>query len=668
MSRSTVGLLGLMLALLALFFWNRIETTAPPVPSQGATAQAPALPQVGLDDVTLAAYPGRVADAADRLGGFRDVLDRMTTELMEDLGIDLHIVTVADPHTTIERLADAIFERRQISRVAPTGGMLIVLNAARSEARIEVSYDLEGAFTDAFLGSLAELQLAPYASYRFSGMAVMDVVSILQDTGYLQALRGNLELDPGYRGRQGYLDAASYLSGGGGAQTEIPDLSADLDFKAKVPVKRRARYAPARDPVESAEAYIRVLSDWAGDPTLELFTPGTRIMRRGYPFAPFEAMERAERMKATRPWWVETEGDRAVVFSNRASRVKFALPLHRIDGTWKVDLVEKWKNLFTGKSRNPIVNNANTPYYFAFRKIGTADPLDMAAWDIGDRALEDVVDRLREVTQEDGSPLTHFLLAELLWRNCFLALEAFEHYESAVRLAPDSYLFLETLGDRSAYIGFNEMAVDAYSRMGNTALLKLARAHQQAGNNKEALKAVEREIGRDPLNLAALRRLEPLLREAGRSVEANTLSKRIDTLTSDSKLTTVPITVAFNPPRPVFNTREPTVVGDVVVYDHSQFALTLTNPTKRPVQVHRVKVMSRGTASTSGLGDIKMQMNFPRSDYVLRPGESAVTDRTWGFVIDTKHQQISYVVEFCWTQLDVQNNRCRFARVDTLPE
>ena len=191
MSRTTITLLGLLVAVLALFFWNRVSVSPPERPAAGQSAQpaAPEAPSViGLEDVTLETHPERVVDAAARLGGFRDILDGMTEGFIDDLGIDLHVVTLSDPEAMIEELADAIFERRKIGREAQTGGLLIVLNAARSEARIEVSYALEGAFTDGFLGSLARLQLAPYASYTFSGMAVMDVVSMLKDAAYLQEL------------------------------------------------------------------------------------------------------------------------------------------------------------------------------------------------------------------------------------------------------------------------------------------------------------------------------------------------------------------------------------------------------------------------------------------------------------------------------------------------
>jgi tetratricopeptide (TPR) repeat protein len=664
-------LLGLLAAVSGFFLWNRISLSPAETPKAGQSAKPPASDgrrAIGLDDVSLEAHPQRVVDAANRLGGFRDILADMTQGFMEDLGIDLHVVTLSDPEAAIEELADAVFAQRKIGREAPTGGMLIVLNAARSEARIGVSYALEGAFTDGFLGSLARLQLAPYASYTFSGMAVMDVVMMLKDAAYIQAMRGNLELAPDYRQRQAYLDAAEFLSGGAGAQTRIAEIPADLDLKAAVPPELRGRYAPSKDPAKSVEAYVRVLSDWAGDPTLELFTPGSRMMRKGYPFAPFEAMRRAEKLEASRPWRIEVEGDRAVALSDNAARGFVPVPMHRIEGTWRIDLVETWKNLFTGDGRDPVLMNANTPYYFAYRELGTADFRDMAAWELGDHDLEDVVAKLEAATEGSHAALAHFLLAELLWRNCFLSMDAFAHYEEAVKLAPSAPLFSETLGDRASYVGFKELAVVSYSRLKSRGWLKLAAAYERSGDTKRAINTLKMELERDPFEVDALRELEPLLRSTGHGAEANEVAEALADLESGSGLRAAPVVVEFEPAHPLLNTSEPTLVGKTVVYDHSEFSLTLRNSTEQPIEVDQFKVLTHGTENATGLGEIKDWLVFPRQDHILNPGESAVVDhRTWGFVIDTKHDQLRYIVDYCWKAVEQDVRRCRFAWADVFP-
>src|SRR5262249_40890276 len=153
----------------------------------------------------------------------------------------------------------------------------------------EVSYSLEGAFPDLIVGRIARDQLAPYAAYRISGMAVMDVLHMLKDYAYVQAVRGALALPAQYRERAEFVEKQRYLSGGAGARARSEAaLDLDRNFKAVVPAAKRARYAPSTDPLQSAGALLPAMRDQVGDPTLDLYTPGSQCMLAAYPYAPFE--------------------------------------------------------------------------------------------------------------------------------------------------------------------------------------------------------------------------------------------------------------------------------------------------------------------------------------------------------------------------------------------
>jgi len=132
------------------------------------TRQAP--PPQGIETVSLAAQPDRIADAAGVLGGFRPTIEWQTKAWRDDLGIEVHVVTLRAPREPIEALADGIFQQRRIGEGAPSGGLLILLNPARGEARIEVAYPLEHVFPDAVASRVAAGQLSPYAAYRVAGI------------------------------------------------------------------------------------------------------------------------------------------------------------------------------------------------------------------------------------------------------------------------------------------------------------------------------------------------------------------------------------------------------------------------------------------------------------------------------------------------------------------
>ncbi len=64
----------------------------------------------------------------------------------QDVGIDVRVVADSTtPRAAIETQANEIFERKQIGRESPVGGVLIILNPKLANARIEVGYTLEGA-------------------------------------------------------------------------------------------------------------------------------------------------------------------------------------------------------------------------------------------------------------------------------------------------------------------------------------------------------------------------------------------------------------------------------------------------------------------------------------------------------------------------------------------
>ena len=105
----------------------------------------------------------------------------------------------------------------------------------------------------------------------------------------------------------------------------------------------------------------------SGDPTLELFTEGSRLMRAYYPAAPFELARRLERIEASSPLNYIVQGDYAVATSERPAHGFVPVLLHRESGLWRIDLVETWKNLFFYGDGNYFLRNSDTPYAFGLR-------------------------------------------------------------------------------------------------------------------------------------------------------------------------------------------------------------------------------------------------------------------------------------------------------------
>ena len=85
-------------------------------------------------------------------------------------------------------------------------------------------------------------------------------------------------------------------------------------------------------------SFLRTTRDLAGDPTLELFTEGSRQMRSLYPLAPFEEWQRADSLEASKPLEYLIEDDYAVATSRKPAMGFTPVLMHRERGLWRVDL------------------------------------------------------------------------------------------------------------------------------------------------------------------------------------------------------------------------------------------------------------------------------------------------------------------------------------------
>ncbi|HEU4516003.1 MAG TPA: TPM domain-containing protein, partial [Steroidobacteraceae bacterium] len=440
----------------------------------------------------------RISDSAGILAPFGPRLGRMADEFEADLGIDVHVVTISEPGA-IESQSERLFRERGVAELAETGGLLILLNAETRAARIEVGYTLEGGLTDLHMSRIARDQLAPYVSYAIAGMAVMDVLHYLKDQAYLSAAVGDIELGEAFRTRPAFAEYRRFLAGGAGAKTALPELPMDADLKSPVPTSRRPRYAPSPDVEASVAAFLRASADLAGDPSLPLFTEGSRMMRAHYPLARFEELTRLERIVGSQPLDYRVEGDYAVATSARPQPGFAPVLLHREDGLWRVDLVETWKNLFFDSDGNYFLRNSNTPYRFGLGQFGSGRWYDIAQLPLGGQSIAGALDGLKGA----AGVLPILQRAEISFRNAFTFAPALAAYEEALAKAPEDPLVLQTFADRALYLGFPELAIPALLKAGPGFELTLAEAYHDLGDPKEANLWVTRALEEDPFNLHA---------------------------------------------------------------------------------------------------------------------------------------------------------------------
>jgi tetratricopeptide (TPR) repeat protein len=647
LNRRTLLLLTFLLVVAGFALWMRIaaQRAETPIPRHSA-------------ELTHA----RIDDAAFILAPFGARLGRMADDFYSDLGIDVHVLTLTEPGS-IETQSERIFRERKIGATAPTGGLLVLLNPSTRQARIEVGYSLEGGLTDLHMGRIARDQLAPYVSYASAGMAAMDVLHYLRDQVYLSAALGDIQLGEEFRRRGAFANYERFVSGGAGAKTALSAVPMDADLKASIPPGRRARYAPSADIKESVAALLRANADLAGDPTLPLFTEGSRLMRAQYPFARFEELERLEKINASLPLVYHADGDYAVATSERPVTGFVPILLHREQGLWRVDYVETWKNLFFDNDGKYFLRNSNTPYQFGLGQFGEGRYYDIAPLPLGGRTIAQELADLKG----RADVLSTLRRAEVSLRNAFVFPQALADYEKAVTAAPEDPLVLQTFADRAMYLGFPELAIPAFEKAGPGFELSLAEAYNDLGNVKAASFWIARALEEDRYNLHALNWRQILAERHGTPAEQQLASAEVALVAANPGRLVNPVWLRFEPERPRFHP-DTTIQSDgATVHDHSQFRVTMTNTSRRPVVIESVRLSSRGTAAASGLGDVKNYWSYPSGDHHVDAGESVTFDKLWGFTVDTGHEHVRYTFRTCWHGVGETVRQCRTQWVDVLP-
>ncbi|HEY6642187.1 TPM domain-containing protein [Povalibacter sp.] len=660
MNRRTI-LLMLVLVVVAGAAWQYRKAPQPSAPTPAAVVAANAVHEASPAAKRIT-HP-RIDDRAQILDPFGPRVGRMADAFYDDLGIDLRIVTLTDTDASIEEQADQTFQKLKIGAQAPTGGLLIILNPQLRSARIEVGYTLEGALTDLHMGRIARDQLAPYVSYGSAGMAVMDVVHYLRDHVYVAAALDELTLSDDFRNRPAYLEYSKFTSGGAGARAALSLTAADIDLKRRLTQAERAQYAPSADIDESVAAFLRATKDMAGDPTLELFTEGSRLMRTYYPLARFEELQRLRRIQASMPLRTQVSGDYAVATSDKPVKGFVPILLHREKGLWRIDLVETWKNLFFNGEGNYYLRNSNTPYAPLLTQFGEGSYNNLTAYSLGKLSIEQALVKLGD--QPDALSATW--RAELWLRNAFVFPKAFLEYEAARKAAPNDPIVLEIYADRTMYLGFPELAIPAYEKIGRGIEWKLAQAYSDLGDTAGAQRWVSVALEENPYDLYALRWQQFLAKKDGREADMLEAAATIEMLENDPERKAQPVHLYFDPRSPKYNPESTLDVEDTKVFDHSEFGVQMRNYSSRPVDIDSIMLTSMGTAAASGLGDIKKYWKYPAGQGHLLPDETVYFKKVWGFVVDTGHQHVRYVFRVCWHGTGTTLRQCRTQWLDVEP-
>lgn len=127
-------------------------------------------------------------DYAGLLEHYREGTRKYLHSITQQFHIEAVIVSLPDlgPARNIEELAADIANHWQIGREHEGRGLLLLLLNEGKQVKLEVAYELEDVFTDAFSGYVEDLQLKPYFLRDDLGTGLIAVMEELEQRAQLK--------------------------------------------------------------------------------------------------------------------------------------------------------------------------------------------------------------------------------------------------------------------------------------------------------------------------------------------------------------------------------------------------------------------------------------------------------------------------------------------------
>lgn len=309
------------------------------------------------DDATLLSHGNR-----DTLQTLQEYIDFMQKEF----DIDLRIKTTLDTGD-INLLANNLFRDWHVgSHSKSKKGLLLVVNTTENKVRLEVGYELEHIYQDAFVSYIEHKQMVPYFNRNEVIKGMVAAIELMVTRAQHVKLGKSETYQP-------WLDG----SGGAGAVT-----NADINVSASEPMRSVPQNLLARinslngeeSPQEIVDLYLQLPANRINDWTLPLFTSASNKVLASYK-STIAQMDNTVRIFSAcgQP---EVRIDRtkkfAVVRYKSHQRLCSPFLLMKENGIWRLDIVASGHGLrnnfsnewyFDGTLKdNPLV----APYLFAF--------------------------------------------------------------------------------------------------------------------------------------------------------------------------------------------------------------------------------------------------------------------------------------------------------------
>jgi uncharacterized protein len=283
---------------------------------------------VGLTTLLRGTAPSVVDEAALLDPPARGQIADYHRRLLESFDIDYRVVTAAATGG-LDSYGERTFDRLGVGRASLAGrGLLLVIEPASGQVRLEASAQLEGMFDAGFIAYLEQRQMAPF----FEQARVADGILATSE----------LILARAQQAASGFafdLGVAETFDVAGGA----------------VGAPHTGDFLPGGTPSETLDAYLAALEARRAGPDLALYSRETQAMRPPPALTPAQMAQvaRSHRACGGRETWIGgPDNARAVIRYAPEQRQCAPWFLVREDGAWRLDLAAGQRALAFDEQRH----------------------------------------------------------------------------------------------------------------------------------------------------------------------------------------------------------------------------------------------------------------------------------------------------------------------------
>lgn len=274
--------------------------------------------------------------------------------------IEFFAVSVSElSGTAINQFSKNLFEQWEIGKQAKGRGLLFVLAAKEKLVRVEVGYELEPIYTDAFVSYIEHEQMTPFFEQGRVAEGFEATLELIVQR--FQQHKKNAGADT--TGKE--TAVSEFLTGGAGVKTEVALGTRQEPVKNILPADLKTLFQAQPSPEATFALYLDRAKRHITDPNLGIFTPETQQFFQKWAVTNAQ-MDNEYRSFSGKKYEVKTEGDRAVI--------RFPIEERTLSPFFLVRNAEGWQLDFATLSRVIQFNTSNQwrfaaqdhPYMFAF--------------------------------------------------------------------------------------------------------------------------------------------------------------------------------------------------------------------------------------------------------------------------------------------------------------